>query len=114
MYRLPAQTINLIQFILFKDDGFADVLYNTQWYNLPLNYQLDIMHLINRKQNGITITIGPFGSINRELFKIVSYYRFNGKYSIIYFNHLHFMFIDYKQGLLFCYVSAQLYCLNRH
>lgn len=61
---------------LFKDDGFADVLYNTQWYNLPLKYQLDIMHMINRKQNGVTINIGPFGSIDRELFKIVGHHQF--------------------------------------
>lgn len=31
------------------------------------------MHLINRKQNGVTITVGPFGCVNRQLFKEVSF-----------------------------------------
>lgn len=49
---------------------------------MPIEFQRDIMHLINRKQNGVTLTIGPFANIDREIFKIVSelfvfYYYFN-------------------------------------
>lgn len=59
------------------------------------NYQMDIMHLINRKQNGVTITVGPFGNGNRELFKIVSFYRFNRKYFHV-FMHLIFTLSDFE------------------
>lgn len=39
---------------------------------MPLEQQKDIIHLINRKQNGVNLTVGPFGSVNRELFGVVS------------------------------------------
>lgn len=96
--------------ILFQDDGFADVLYNAQWYNLPINYQMDIMHLINRKQNGTTITIGPFGTINRELFKIVSNYHFNEKYSHSFHSFAIYIFrLRIKCTLLSCFCSILLH-----
>lgn len=55
-----------------KDDGYADVFYHSKWYNLPLKYQNNIRLMIHRKQNGVTLTRGPFGNINREVFKNVS------------------------------------------
>lgn len=75
---------------------------------------MDIMHLINRKQNGVTITVGPFGSIDRELFKIVNCQTLNDRHISIYFMRLYFIFSDYKQSLFFCYVFAQFYCINPH
>lgn len=54
------------------------------------------MHLINRKQNGVTITIGPFGNIDRELFKIVSHYHFNGLQCLLILILFHILFSDYK------------------
>lgn len=41
------------------------------WYNLPKDLQKDVMHLINRMQNGVKLTVGPLGSVNREFFKLV-------------------------------------------
>lgn len=58
-----------------QDNGFADILYNIEWWVLPLDLQKDIMHLINRKQNVNGIKLGPFGTcINRDVFKIVCIY----------------------------------------
>lgn len=39
-----------------ENNGFTEMLYNTDWYSLPIKYQLDISHLLNRKQNGLKIT----------------------------------------------------------
>lgn len=47
--------------------------YESNWYNLPIKHQKDMMHMINRKQNGTKITVGPFGVINRELTTAVSF-----------------------------------------
>lgn len=54
-----------------QNDGFAEMIYDFNWYKLPIEYQKDIYYLIQRKQNGPKITAGPFGDYNRELFKVV-------------------------------------------
>lgn len=51
----------------------ADVIYNSTWYALPIKYQKDLMHLINRKQNGVSISVGPLAKINLEYCYVVSY-----------------------------------------
>lgn len=47
---------------------------NSSYFDLfrfiPLKF--DVMHLINRKQNGVKLTVGPFETINRDRLKIVS------------------------------------------
>lgn len=75
---------------------------------------MDIMHLINRKQNGVAITIGPFGSINRELFKIVNEFciQSNMSRSKSFILCVLDFFPDYKQSVLFCDVFAQLYSIK--
>lgn len=59
-----------------QNDGFAELLYDSNWYRLPKWCQLVMIHLINRKQRGVKITVGPFANINRELTTIVSEHRF--------------------------------------
>lgn len=55
-----------------QDNGLDALLYETKWYILPKDFQKDLMHLTNRMQNGVRLTVGPLDTINRELFKIVS------------------------------------------
>lgn len=58
-----------------QDNGLDRLLY---WYNLPNELQKDVMHLINLKQNGVKITAGPLETVDRELFKIVSFFGSSG------------------------------------
>lgn len=50
----------------------GDVIYQSNWYAMPVDLQKDIMHLINRKQNGVCLSIGPFATINNECCYVVS------------------------------------------
>lgn len=84
-----------------QDSGFAELLYDFDWYNLPIKYQKDIRFLISRKQHGNKITVGPFGNINRELFKDVMFVnsfmrRICTTFCII---------SDFAEDLFFCNVS---------
>lgn len=64
--------------LIFKDNGFAKMLYETKWEVLPINIQKVIMLLIHRKQNEEGLKMGPFDiGINRESFKMVRIYSFS-------------------------------------
>lgn len=67
----------------FQNNGHDEIWSEINWYNLPTDLQKDFMHLINRMQNGVKLTVGPLDSINRKFFKIVSAYlpRLNPKFS---------------------------------
>lgn len=55
-----------------QNNGFADILYESDWYTLPLKQQKLLLSLIHHKQHGQKLMIGPFGrTINRQLFKQV-------------------------------------------
>lgn len=54
-----------------KDNGLADTFYNSKWYILPINIQMDVRHLIHRNQHGEKLIYGPFGTINRAYFTMV-------------------------------------------
>lgn len=56
---------------LAQNERLLDILYDFKWYLLPTNDQKDIMHMINRMQNGVDVTIGPFQKLNFETLKIV-------------------------------------------
>lgn len=59
-----------------KDNGFAEMLYQTKWEVLPLKTQKAIMLLIHRKQNEFGLKMGPFDiGINRKFFKLVFCYQ---------------------------------------
>ena len=58
--------------ISIQNDDFDGLLYDIKWHQLPLDLQKAMISLIHRKQNNVKLTVGPFGSINRNLFKIVS------------------------------------------
>lgn len=60
---------------LFKDDTFSQHFYDSNWYALSLEHQKAIALLIQRKQNAPRIFFGPFGILNRNLFKMVSYHK---------------------------------------
>lgn len=51
----------------------SEALYNSNWYALPIKYQRDMLYLMRNNQNSSKLTIGPFGPINRELYKIVHF-----------------------------------------
>ena len=55
-----------------QNDDFDALLYDIKWHHLPLDLQKVMISLIHRKQNNVKLTVGPFGSVNRDLFKIVS------------------------------------------
>lgn len=57
---------------LYQDDGIGEVLYDTKWYTLSIEQQKIVMHLINRKQNGTALTMGPFAQLNMGTVSIVS------------------------------------------
>lgn len=50
----------------------GDVIYNSTWYALTIEQQKDVMHLLNRKQNGVCLAIGPFSTLNHECCNAVS------------------------------------------
>lgn len=50
----------------------GDVIFNSDWYVLPIEQQKHVMHLINRKQNGVCLSIGPFSTLNNECCYVVS------------------------------------------
>lgn len=50
----------------------GEVIYNCAWYALDTKQQKDVMHLINRKQNGVGLSIGPFATLNNECCYVVS------------------------------------------
>lgn len=55
----------------------GDVIYNSTWYALPIEYQKDVMHLINRKQNGVSISVGPLAKLNLKFCYVVSSAQFS-------------------------------------
>lgn len=62
-------------FFVPQENGFVNILYDSNWYTLPLKHQKDLMRLIDCKQHGRNLTIGPFKKIiNRQLFKEVSFF----------------------------------------
>lgn len=50
----------------------GDVIYNSNWYVLSITQQKGVMNLINRTQNGVKLSIGPFATINHECCYVVS------------------------------------------
>lgn len=46
----------------------------SKWYAWSTKYQKDIRYLIRIEQQGAKLHFGPFGIINREMFKLVSIY----------------------------------------
>lgn len=44
----------------------GDAIYQSNWYTWPVNLQKDMIHLMNRKQNGVRLSIGPFATLNNE------------------------------------------------
>lgn len=57
-------------------------LYDLNWHSLPNDLQKDLQQLIHRMQNGVVLTVGPFETVNRELFKIVCNFFFKKKKEI--------------------------------
>lgn len=49
-----------------------EAIYNSKWYYLSVEQQKDLMHLINRQQNGVRLGIGPFSILNLECCYTVS------------------------------------------
>lgn len=64
------------QIIIMQNDKLVEILYDFKWYLLPTSDQKNVMHMILRMQNGITLTIGPFQQLNYEALKIVRIYAF--------------------------------------
>ncbi|XP_055296748.1 uncharacterized protein LOC129565663 [Sitodiplosis mosellana] len=56
----------------FSNDGTCEILYEIKWYVLPIKFQKDIMHLINRRQNKKSLSVGPFADLNIETFYDIS------------------------------------------
>lgn len=94
-----------------EGNGIADILCESEWYKMPIKIQNDIVKLIHRKQNCVKLTVGPFGTVNRDLFKVVRVkcHRKNTKwYQLISFS----VFLGHQQGLQLRYVPIQFQCVN--
>lgn len=92
-----------------QNDGTCEVLFNTKWYVMSIYHQKTVMHLINRKQNGTTFSIGPFAKLNMQTFYIVSnFWQYNFS---LYFNKVNsnFVFLDIKKDLLIRHVFIQFF-----
>lgn len=74
------------------------MIYDSNWYNLPVKYQKDIGHLISQKQNGVKLTVGPFADINRQLTTVVRSIPY--MISLALANVLKTLFSDHKTHLL--------------
>lgn len=99
----------------------TDVIYNSNWYALPVEQQKDLKHLMNRTQNGPTLSIGPFSTINRECFYAVSSFYSRSKcnnFCILKYKRVlcetvcSLLITDDKQDLLVCYVSTEFFQLT--
>lgn len=66
----------------------CDAIYDTKWYYLPMDLQKDVAHLINRQQNGVKLSVGPFSTLNMEFCYIVSSYNSMQLANQIKFNFL--------------------------
>ncbi|XP_055313073.1 putative odorant receptor 71a [Sitodiplosis mosellana] len=64
-----------------EDNGLDDILYDSNWVDLPCELQKDLMQLISQRQNRVTLDVGPFGVVNRDLFAKVT----NKVYSFVMF-----------------------------
>lgn len=69
----------MVYLFISQDNGFVELLSEFQWYKLPIELQRDFKILLSRKQNSATLTIGPFGNINRELFANVQFSEYKAK-----------------------------------
>lgn len=82
-----------------ENNGFTEMLYYTNWYSLPIKYQLDIAHLINRKQNGLKIT--------SQFYLSLAILKFN---SCKAFNFIHFFFNVDSWTLRYNWQGTFWYC----
>lgn len=55
-----------------QENGLDNLLCELDWQYLPNDLQKNVMQLMQRTQNGVKLTVGPFETINREHCKIVS------------------------------------------
>lgn len=96
-------------FFCAKNGGFDKIFYDSKWYNVKTtNYQQFILMMICRKQNGVKISVGPFGNINRELIKQVCSSIHQRNVFRLFFPKIFISnFSDYKQSLLFRYVFIE-------
>lgn len=72
---------------------------------MPSEYQKDVIHVINRKQNGTTFTVGPLKIINRV---------FSSQYRPFISEHLKPLLIasDSEQNLLSSHVFKEFLRTN--
>lgn len=62
-------------------NGSCEFLYDTKWYQLPIELQKGLALLISRKQNPISLTIGPFANNQQRSSQYCKYEKstqFNG------------------------------------
>lgn len=97
---------------VFQNNSFDAILYEVNWYNLPRDVQKDIAHLINRMQNGVKLTAGLFGCVNREFFKLVCVVSdFNESFCVSkWFNRV--SITDYQQNLQVHHVLIEFWFMN--
>lgn len=55
-----------------QENGLDNLLCELDWHYLPNDLQKNVMQLMQRTQNGVKLTVGPFETINREHCKVVS------------------------------------------
>ncbi|XP_031632756.1 uncharacterized protein LOC116346703 [Contarinia nasturtii] len=49
------------------NEKICDSLCNLAWYHLPKSQQKDIAHMLNRMQNGVNLTQGPFKCLDYDM-----------------------------------------------
>lgn len=59
--------------VFHQNEDISKTLVDIPWYKLPKDQQLNIAHVLNRLQNGCTLTIGPFSELNFETSTNVSF-----------------------------------------
>lgn len=57
----------------FQNEKLRSALYiDLDWYLLPIEYQRDVGHMINRLKRGAVLTIGPFEVYSYEVARTVT------------------------------------------
>jgi hypothetical protein len=61
----------LFHFVCFQSERVGEGVYNSIWYDKPINLQHSFKFIIMRAQRPVALSIGPFGTLSMKLFATV-------------------------------------------
>lgn len=97
-----------------QNDRLLRALQDFKWYLLPKEKQKDVLHMMLRLQNGVSLTIGPFQQLDFVTLKTVSilFSLFWKKIIVIRFIFMWFWIPVNSKSIFVLYVFDQLWNLN--